>query len=642
MRGMKKILGVVVLALVLPVILGAVLGEPSSTPQFYARIDITLSTEEFLTLDFGSKSIISIAGAAEPPGFSVDRVVVVFQGGAPSGLIPVKYDSISESMGRITSISSRSGEVVVASNGFNGTVPVRVITYFRKTSWKPIKGNNITVDTSEFTGLNLPSVRLKVTLDNYAPYSVAGVLGPSGENLLDVDLQEKLGPSVIKFDPKHVEVDVSKVGFGVYTVKLAQGEENKLPNAMLVVEDTYIETSVPAKSSKVFNLRGRTGWNPLGFIVVVYSVAPGPLSANVRVESEMTNYVFSRAEEFDIRGASLLIPPLLMHYWIKGYIAFGQAVKVVNNENRDIQVLLVPVYYKEVGTWTPRGLIATISKADIGNAYSAFLVVQVPSIARITSIETPSGQVLQGKENYTGAWLGTWRTAVIEPGEAAVMVKNGDAVEDGTYKVNIEWRPLRVKFVDSKGYPISGVEATLKGSVSASAVSGADGVATLNVYAPGVYTLTGVYKGSNIASMVLGTLIDTDLEIKCPVYNLNVKVVNALGAPITGATVTVSNNGGFTQSMETDASGKALFQQLPGAQYTIEVNYKRISTKSTLTLTQDQDITINTGVLFEIPLLGPITVMETLTLGAAALLTSALYFGVRKGREEEVAEIEID
>jgi len=641
---MKKVLGLLVLLplVVLPMI-GLALAQPADA-QYFAKIDIQLMVTDNLVLDFGEKSIITIAGAAEPPGFKLQRVVVVFEGDAPQQIVPVKYDFTSQSMGKIRSITSSSGEVVIASNGFNGTLNVRVITYFVRTYWKELGEGNLTVDTSEFSGLGIPGVSFKLTIDNYAPYSITGIIGPGGDNLMDPAVQERLGAGTVKIDPKHVEVDVGKAGFGAYTVKIAKGEDKVLPNALLVVEDAFQELTVPAKSSKVFTLRGRSGWKPLGFIVVLYSVSPGPLTIDpgTGVEAAMASYVFSRHEEFDVRGVSLLIPPLLMNYWLKGYIVFGESVKINNNQGRDIQALVVPAYYKEVGTWTPSGLTVKVSKADIGNAYSAFIVVQVPPIAKVTSIQTPSGQVLQNLENYTSSWLGTWRTAVLEDDEAAIMVKNGDALEDGTYVFKISWKPITVKFTDSKGYPISGVKVQVGGPITAEALSGADGVAKISIYAPGVYTVTGTFKGVEIASLRLGTLISEEIVLKCPVYNLKARVVNALGSALTGATVTITNEGGYSQSMETDVDGVAIFQQLPATRYTVKVDYKRISTRTTINLTGDQEVTVNTGILFDIPLLGPVTVVETLAAGVAAIVAGVLLSGVKRGKDKEEVELELD
>jgi hypothetical protein len=640
---MKRIIGLLVVLLVALPLVSMVVPQPVNA-EFYAKVDVQLAVSDSLVLDFGSKNVISIAGAAEPPGFKLEKVVVVFEDAAPPQIVPVKYATVSQSMGKVKSIASDSGEVVLASNGFNGTVSVRVLTYFVKTYYEKLGDGNLTVDTSEFSGLGIQDVILKVTIDNYAPYGIAGVIGPNGDNLMDLGIQERLGAGIVKVDPKHVEINVGRVGFGKYTITVAKGEEKVMPNALLVVEDTFTEITVPAKSSKVFSLKNRNGWSPLGFIVVLYSVSPGPLSIDptTGIEAAMASYVFSRQEEFDIRGASLLIPPLLMNYWMKGYIVFGQTVKINNNQNRDLQALIVPIYYKEAGTWTPNGLVVKVSKADIGSAYSAYIVVQVPAIARISSIVLPSGQVIQNVENYTTGWLGTWRTAVLEKNEATIMVKNGDAMEDGTYVFNINWAPLTLKFVDSKGYPISGVKVHVEGPVSLDTLSGADGIAKINIYAPGVYKITGAFKGVDIASITLGTLMDQDIVLKCPVYNLRVKVVTALGNTLTGATVTITNDGGYSQSMETDANGIAVFQQLPTTKYTIEANYKRISTKTTITLTGDQEVTVNTGILLDIPLLGPITAVEALAAGAATMVAGALLSGVKRGKDKEEVEIELD
>ncbi len=607
-----------------------------STPVYYARIDYMLKTEEHVELDFGSKSVITLSSTAAPPGYVLESFVVVFDGKAPAQLVPVKYDKVSQSMGRLASIISYTGEVTIGANGFNGTVKARLITVFRRTVWVPLQ-DNITIDTSEFkdTGLN---VAVKVTIDNYAPYAVKSVVDPFGNELTSPSVQSNVPAGAFKADPKHVEIDASAIGFGKYTVVLSRGEEYKMPSSFLVIEDRFTETTIPAKTSKSYSLRSKTGWSPLGFIVVLYSVSPGPLSSNVVVEGGLVDLAFERSEEFEVRGASLMIPPLLMHYWIKAFLVYGPSAKITNNEGHDVQAVIIPVYYREIGTWTPKGLIATVSKRDVADAYAAYIVVQVPSIATITSVIVPSGQKIEGVENYTSSWLSTWRTVVLEKNEAAVQVKNGDSIEEGDYVFTIVWKPIKMVFRDPKGNPVPGVQVSMSGPLSINAVSGADGVATLNVYAPGVYTVSARFKGATLAYFTIGTLMDTDFSIECKVYSLTVNAKNALGGPVTGAIVTV-NNGNYSQSLETDSSGSVVFTQLPRGTYTVTVQYKRVTATAKIALEGDQSIDINTGILFDLPLIGPVTATEVAAVSAATALTTALFF--RPRREKDIAEIEV-
>lgn len=632
---MRKIVALTILLTLFASVLAAIRAE-NSTPVFYARVDYLLKTDENVELDFGSKSVIRLSSYAAPPGFTLDSFTVVFEGKTPAQLVPIEYDKVSKNMDTLSSITSYTGEVTIGSNGYNGTVKARLITVFRKTIWIPLQ-ENISIDTSEFKDTGL-QVIVRVSIDNYAPYAINSVSDPYGNELTNLDVQAKIPAGSFKVDPKHVEIDASQIGQGKYTISFKAGEEYKLPNSFLVIEDRYMEVTIPAKTSKNYMLKGKAGWNTLGFIVVLYSVTPGPLSNNAQVNGGLVDMAFERSEEFEVRGASLLIPPLLMSYWIKAFLVYGSSAIIVNNEPHDIQAIIIPIYYKEIGTWTPKGLIATISKKDLADAYSAYLVVQVPSIATITSITLPGGQKLEGVENYTMSWLGTWRSAVLENNEATIQVKNGDSVEEGDYLFAISWKPLRIVFTDPKGNPVPGVQVSMEGPQQVKTVSGVDGKATLNVYTPGVYTIKATFKGVTLASFTLGTLMDTDFNISCKVYKLTVNVKNALGNPISGAIVTISN-GNFTQNLETDSSGSVTFEQLPTGTYTITAQYKRISSSIKVNLDGDKNVDINTGILFDLPFVGPVTAVEVAAVSAATAVTSALFFKPRK--EEDVAEVDI-
>lgn len=621
--------------------LASVLAAPApQNPVFYARTDLLVTIEETYELDFGSKSVITLMSASPLPGFVLDKFVVVFEGGAPQGVQPLKYDKKSERMGVLESLLSYSGEVSLGSNGYNSTCRVRALTVMRRTTWHPL-GSSIEVDTSEFAGTGLGNVLLRITLDNYAPYAIKQVLGPQGENLLDVRIQESLGAGVVKVDPKHTELVVSKIGFGKYTVKVEKSDAYVLPSAMLVIEEDFIEQTVPAKGSKTLTLRAKSGWKPLGWIVVAYSVAPGPLdNTYVQVEGDLVSFVTERKDETEVRGASLLIPPLLLHYWIRAYLVYGSTVKVVNPSKHDVQLLAIPVYFREAGVWTSKGVEIAVSQRDLVAAHTAFLVVQVPAIARIKSVTLPSGITVSGFGNYTASWDEGWRTIVVEEHEVAIQVKNGAKVEEGVYAVAIEWNPLRIKPVDTKNRAVVGAEVIIDGPFRASSVTGVDGVAIVSVYAPGVFRVAVNYKGSTVGEVLLGTLVEQEIVVPCSLYDLQVNVRTALGTPIPGAQVTVSGQTGYTQSLETDDGGRVLFTQLPAGTYSVRAEYKGVSAQQSVNLAADTELDVNLGILFELPLIGPVTITTAAAVGVASALVAGAAFTRGKRREEVEIELE--
>ncbi|MEM1630612.1 MAG: carboxypeptidase-like regulatory domain-containing protein [Thermofilum sp.] len=612
--------------------------EALKSPDFYARIDVLVTTEEIVEIDFGAKSDVLLVSATTLPGFTLERFVAVFEGGAPKGIVPVVYDKRSENMGVLASLVSYTGEIKLSSNGYNGTCKVRLITVQRKTSWQAIRGD-ITLDTSEYRGAGFDNVVVRVTIDNYAPYIVKDVLDQQGNSLFSVEFQKTVEASAVKFDLKHVELKVSKLGFGKYTVKLQRNEAFALPGAMLVIEDSYTEYTVAPKSTKALTLKNKLDWKPLGWIIVAYSVAPGPMrEPQVKIEGDIVDLAAERRDQIDVRGASLLIPPFLLHYWIEAYTVYGATVKITNLGRDDIRIIAVPVYYREVGVWTPRGLEVSVSSRDLGDAYAAFIVVQVPSLARITSLTLPSGQVLERLGNYTSGWGSEWRSIVVEEHEAAVQVKNGAQVEEGTYFFSIEWPTLLVKPVDSKRRPVIGAEVVVEGPVKITAVSEADGAARVKPYAPGVYTVAINYRGAKVGEATLATLTGSELLIPCSLYDLQVNVKTALSSPVSGAVVSVESQGGFKQELETDDSGKVVFTQLPGGTYTVRAEYKGVSAQQTVNLNADASVDLNLWILFELPLIGPVTAATAAAAGAVTAVVAGAAFSRRR---REVAEIDI-
>lgn len=635
---MKSVLlTVILIALILTPILTAA-GEPKSS-VFYARIDVLVTTEEVVEVDFGAKSDVTLVSAALLPGFTLERFIAVFEGGAPRGVVPVVYDKRSENMGVLTSLISYKGELKLSSSDYNGTCRVRLITVQRKTSWQAIKGD-ILIDVSEYKDAGLDNVVVRVAIDNYAPFAVKSVLDQQGNDLSNVESQESMGADAVKIDLKHVELKVSKTGFGKYTIKLQQNEVFVLPSAMLVIEDSYSEYTVAPRSTKALTLKGRLDWKPLGWIIVTYSVAPGPLKEHqVKVEGDIVDLTAERKDQIDVRGASLLIPPFLLHYWIKAYSVYGTTVKISNLGREDIHVLAIPVYYREAGTWTPRGLEVSVRAKDLGDAYSAFIVVQVPSLAKITSLTLPSGQVLEKLGNYTAGWGDEWRTLVLEDHEAAVQVKNGAQVDEGTYFFSIEWPTLLIRPVDSKRRPVVGAEVVVDGPVKITAVSEADGAAKVRPYAPGIYTVSINYKGAKVGEIAITTLTSTDFLIPCSLYDMQVNVKTALSSPVVGAIVTIESQGGFKQELETDDAGKVIFTQLPSGTYTIKAEYKRVSAQQTASLNSDVSVDINLWILFELPLIGPVTAATAAAAGVVTAIVAGAAFS--RGKRKEIAEIDI-
>lgn len=615
-------------------------GPSSGTPKYFGKLEILVTTVENTEINFASKDVIELLSAAEPPGFTLKTFRVEFLDGMPSEVVPISYESKSVDMGIVESLSSSKGVIKLASNNYNGTVKVRLITVFSKSRWIELKAGKTTIDLAEFSSLDLKNVTFRFSIDNYAPFAIVGLKSPDGRDLLSQVSQEDVNVDYVKFDPKHVEVNAAELGLGRYILEIAGGEEYVMPNAFIAAEEEFLNITIPAKSTKTLTVKRKSGWKTLGAIVVLYSVTPGPLSDNVKVEGRMIDLAYKRGEEFEISGASLMIPPLEMSYWIKAYLVFGESVRVTNNEGHEVHAIIVPVNIKETGTWTKKGLIVKVTKEDLRGIKNGFIVVQLPPNAKIRSIVLPNGDTIKGIERETRVWMGSFRRISIGENEAIIQVKGGNTVDEGQYLFEIEWEPLKIKLVDADGNPIAGADVIAEGPINVSATSDERGIAELRVYSPGAYKIFVNFKGSKVAETFIGTLVNDEATLRCNVYNLEVEVKSMLGSPVGNAAVTVSNKGGFKQTLITDSTGKATFAQLPGGNYEIDVKYKRIASSESYTVSKSGKKSVSLDMIFDLPVIGPISGTEVAAVGTASVATLA-FWGLRRGKKKkEYIELE--
>ncbi len=633
-------IALLVIAALAPIV---ALAEPSKTAQYFGKVEIIVSTVQETEINFASSDIIDLLSAAEPPGFHLKEFKVVFEDGMPQGVAPVLFDKKEVENGVIKALISHSGEIKIAPSTFNGTVKAKLISVFVKSKWVAL-AENVPIDLSSLSGSGLENVTVKFSIDNYAPYAVKALITPDGKNLLSAEAQEEAGAEAIKFDPKHVEFDASAIGFGKYTLQLSAGEEYVLPSAFIVSEDRFENATIPAGATKTVFIKKKAGWKPLGAIVILYSVNPGKLSARVSVEGAMVDLAYWKGEEFEVGGASLMIPPLGMSYWIKAYIVYGDTIKIRNAEPHEIHSIIVPVNIKEIGTWTSKGLMAKVDKKTLKDSVNAYIVVQLPQAATIKSIVLPDGSTISDVADAETNLMGFQRKIVMAAHEALIQVKGGGAEATGDYLFEIEWQPITVKLTDANGNPVVGATVTAEGPVKASAVTGADGTAKLEVYAPGIYHVTATFKGATVADFALGTLRDEPINIQCNVYDLTVTVTTKLGAPIEGAIVTISNEGGFTASAETGADGKAVFAQVPQGTYTVKAEYKGHKKTVKVEVNGNTNANVETDIIADLPWIGPVGVVELAATATAGVATALAVAGVKHGRKEkgEVDEKELE
>ena len=638
---MKRVVALILLLMSLaPLIAVRAAAENGGAPLYYARVDYMVTAEDSAEIMLRAGSIKTLSAPPEPPGYKLYYMEVLFEDGAPPNVMPVTYDSIVEERGRVKGVVSKSGDVSITCKSGNATLTVKVKAVYLRRVWVPIKGKSITINV-ESPGLPYSGkdISVKVTIENHAPYAIMGVKGPDGVNYLDPRKQELTDPNAIQLDPKHLVLDMSELPLGKYEILLDEGEENVLPSAFIAVHEAFYNDSVPAGGSRVYRVRAPKGWRNLGSIVILYCLEPARNSRSTAyIEAEAVDYAYFEDEIISIKGASFLIPPLNLRFWIKAYIAFGNSFRVINPMSAPINVIYVPVHIKEAGDWTPEGVFMRVGENDIGYFAMAYAVVQIPSYGRIVDVITPSGDSYGNYRSALKPWFSALRGVGVLEDEAYIQIKSEGAVEYGEYFFKIEWSPIVFKAVDSKGRPLIKATISVNGPLNETLTTGVDGTATTKLYKPGLYDVRVEFRGVTVAEKKLGTIISRKIEIPCAVYDLTVRTVDVKGSPLVGTEVSlITPDGSTLATLETNDNGMAVFKQVPRGSYVIHALYKRIEKYDEVEVDKDKTVEVKLDVLFEIPLVNiPVSTLEAaaamLSIGVVTLMAKARGF---RGREEE-------
>jgi len=617
--------------------------------QFFARVDYIVVSQEKGEVTFNANEVKEISAPIEPAGYKLYLMEVVFENGLPSDLVAVSFDKVVEKDNVVYSVVSNSGVIKLASNKENITVTLTVKAYFIKREWIPLKegGIKLKIDapSEPFTAKNLT---VRVTIDNFAPFAFVGLRGPNGENLIDTLQQENRAPDAIKLDLKHLELNMKELETGTYTLIVNRDEKLILPNSFLVVEEKMFNTTVKAFSEASFTIKQKDGWSTIGAIVILYSITPhGSRSNGTRVLGEMVDYVFMTENDFTVKSASFLVPPLYMKYWVKAYIVYGGWFKVQNRMKTPVNVMYIPISIKEIGTWTPQGLIAEVKESEIKKAYAAYLVVQIPSYGVITSITTPSGESYMNYMEAVKSWFGDVRTLGMLENEAYIQVKNKENAEPGVYRINIKWSPLTFKLIDSNDRPLVNALVKINGPISLQTTTNTGGSAQALLYVPGVYSLTAIFKEVKVGSMEIGTVTTATFTMKCSVFDLKIITVGIMQQTLAGTDIVVKTaNGDVVDSKETNDEGIVVFTQIPKGEYVVEATYKRIHDKEIVKVYSNTAYKMKMDVFFELPVIGlPLSTSEAIASIASIGVTSVLLTAAKRrrgGLKEERQEINID
>ncbi|MEM1508922.1 MAG: hypothetical protein QXY49_04500 [Thermofilaceae archaeon] len=636
-------------ALMLALTVAAAFASQSATVSlgdeyvYYAKIDYFLTTGYSTSLLLDEAKINDVQAPPPPPGYSLYYLRVSFPGGLPKEVIPVKYSKSEILEGKVIALVSYSGVVTLAASSSNVTVDTYVSICYVKSGWLKLQEGEVRFAVEDppppFTRNDLT---VKITIDNHAPFAIVNVKDPNSESLF---ANEKT-PAALKVDYKHLELNLTFLETGEYTICLAKDRDYELPPSFLVAETDFREDVVKAGETKKIGIGQKSGWRSLGAVVILYSIAPltGRTNGEVDVSGTLVDYAYYKDDTVTIRAASFLIPNINLRVWIKAYIVFGTWFEVRNNMRDNVNLMYTTIFIKDAGVWTPKGVEFTIKDADIKDAAFAYLVVQAPSYATITSIRTPSGIEVGGRFEGLLPWGNEYRDIRTYSNEAYVQVKAFDSIETGNYIFEIDWKPINFKLIDDCGETIIGAKVDVRGPLNLSSLSDSDGVATFKLYKPGNYLIDVQFKGVTVATLALGSIVNPNITVKCDVYRASWLVVDAWDKPIQGAEVIVKNGGTVIARTVTGEEGGTEVIQIPKGKFIIESSYKRIVSTRLEEVNNSGPRKLKLDVLFEIPILGgiPLTTLETAVMSVAIGGGTAGLKLLRKGKAQSIEEISLE
>jgi hypothetical protein len=505
-------------------------------------------------------------------------------------------------------------------------VKVRVTYTYVKAGYVPLNGDT-TIE------INVPDGKLaqgfnamaRLTIEPYAPFVIKAVEKPDGTPA-----------TVYRVEPKVVEINTP----GKYKVVVAQGQP--LPAAVLVKSLSKQTASVAPNGE--FAVTGAEvgvpqGWKLLGYVVFAYTgdanLIGKEITGDINIEGGLVDIVTDVNQNIIVRSVSYLIPPVWnFNIRYKIAIVYGEQFKVSTNLPSTVSVIYIPIVYKEAQVkWLPDRALVNVTEAELADGQWTAIVMQLPELAKIVAIRTPGNAMISNATDVKLVWGGGVRAASISPDgrQAYMVVQMGDTKETGTYTFMINWRPMRIPVVDTKGRPVSYLSAVAdKFEVAASA-----GYVEVKVYRPEPFTVDISYKGVKAAQVVVNSLIANPQPVTLGIYQVKVVVVGALNQPIAEASVSVD---GFPASGKTDNAGVVKFPDMLAGTYKINVDVGgRVKVSDTLEVNGDTEKIIKTPIVAVVGGV-PITTLDALAT-AGGLSAAGLYFALTR-RKEPVAEVE--
>lgn len=602
--------------------------------QYTAYKTVTLN----LQLAPGATYVLSPPGVAPGSGFAYAGMAIQFQGVYPSIQVAANgfFSRTYNSQGFLQAVyvgPDASKVMLINTAAAAVQVSLQVTYQFTATQYVPLNGNTTVI------GVQLPSSQLPqgfgehavVRLDPNAPYAITSV-----------EMADGSPAAAYRVEPKVVEIAKP----GSYKVVISQGPS--LPSALLVKSLSQLTATVAPNSQLTVTgaqVSVPQGWRLLGFIIFAYSgnvVLTGqPAQGAIAITGGLVDLVNNNTLSFVIRSLSYLIPPLwTAQLTYKIAIAYGDQFTVSSTLQSPVNVIYIPVVYRPAqAVWLPDRAVVNVTDSDVaGGAWTA-VVLQLPELAKIVSIRTPSGAMISNATDVQLVWGGGVRMASISPDghEAYIVVQGGNNAEPGAYTFIVDWSPLVITVANKFG----GLVGDLSAVAGSYQVSVSAGTVAVNVYQPGPVNVQISYKGVPAANVSVLSLDRSPHVVQLGIYNVKVVVVGALGQPISNAQVSIT---GFPASGATGGDGSVAFGGILEGQYQAAVNVgNRVHVVSNLTVAGPSQ---NIVKVVKTPIIAivngvPITVTDA-AAAAGGASAAGLALALRRLRQgaEEIAEVE--
>ncbi|MFN7105352.1 MAG: carboxypeptidase regulatory-like domain-containing protein [Pyrobaculum sp.] len=505
-------------------------------------------------------------------------------------------------------------------------VKMRVTYIYTKTLYMPLQGDTV-VD------INVPEGKLaqgfnamaRLTIEPYAPFVVKTVEKPDGSTA-----------TVYRVEPKVVEIR----SVGRYKIQIAPGDP--LPPAMLV--KSLAKQNALVTPGGQFTVTGAEvgipqGWRLLGYAVFTYTgdvniVGKEP-AGDINIQGGLVDIITDASQNVIIRSVSYLVPPLWNAYIrYKVALVYGSQFTVSTDLSTTVNVIYIPIVYKEAQVkWLPDRALVNVTEAELADGQWTAVVLQLPEIARVVSIKTPSNAIISNATDVGLVWGGGVRMVSISPDgrQAYVVTQVGDTKEAGIYVFMVDWRPMRIPVVDTKNRPVGYLSASTDKFEAAAST----GYVEVKVYRPEPFTLDISYKGVKAARVIVNSLVAEPQPVTLGIYTVKVVVVGALNQPISAASVAIE---GFPAAGTTEGDGAVVFPDVLAGSYKVNIDVGgRVKKSEALEVNGDVEKIVKTPI---VAIVGgvPITTLDALAT-TGGLSAAGLYFALTR-RREPVAEVE--